>query len=141
VLIEDIDFILHSFRDADSLTTLIDILGDHLELPTVFSSRGMSSQFDFSLVEHSLLRLTQGKPPLNFCDQFFWWQRFWDPRKSAEVLEKGKWQKLEYFRRVLQCVKAKVPAHCEQVSHYLAFISCCYYQSLELQRQLGISEQ
>ena len=54
VLIDDVNFALHFYRDAENLNSLIDILADHLELPTLFSSKGIHSQWGFSLVEKSL---------------------------------------------------------------------------------------
>lgn len=60
VLIEDIDFALHFYRDANSLAILLDLLADHLELPTIFSCKGIKSEFGFSKVETSLKGIFKG---------------------------------------------------------------------------------
>ncbi len=54
MLYEDIDFALMLYRDNESLTTLIDVLADHLELPPLFSASTIYSQFSFRLIEKAL---------------------------------------------------------------------------------------
>jgi hypothetical protein len=40
-MIEDIDFTLSNYRDNDSLIALVDLLANHLGLPTVFTIQNL----------------------------------------------------------------------------------------------------
>lgn len=59
ILIEDIEFALHLYRDTTSLVSLLDLLADHLELPEIFNYTGYKSQFGFSLVKQTFLEARQ----------------------------------------------------------------------------------
>jgi hypothetical protein len=64
ILYEDIDFAMMLYRDGDSITSLIDALADHLELPLVFSATPAYSQFGFQLVDRALKQAINGKDRL-----------------------------------------------------------------------------